>query len=64
MQTDEPGKTTKDGLFTLDALRCIGTCGVAPAVSINGKVYPKLRVDQVKKVIDEYLALEGGVDND
>ena len=36
-----PGETTEDGMFTLDALRCIGACGIAPAVSINGKVYPK-----------------------
>ena len=28
----KPGETTKDGLFTLDALRCIGACGIAPAV--------------------------------
>ena len=31
-----PGETTADGLFTIDALRCIGACGIAPAVSING----------------------------
>ena len=36
----KPGETTADGLFTLDALRCIGACGIAPAVTINGKVYP------------------------
>ena len=35
-----PGQTTEDGLFTLDALRCLGACGIAPAVSINGKVHP------------------------
>ncbi len=50
----KPGETTKDGLFTLDALRCIGACGIAPAVSINGKVYPKLTVSAVQGIIDEY----------
>ena len=30
------GQTTEDGLFTIDALRCIGACGIAPAVTING----------------------------
>ena len=55
----KPGETTKDGLFTLDALRCIGACGIAPAVSINGTVYPKMTVDQVQKVIDEFRAKEG-----
>ena len=52
------GETTEDGLFTIDALRCIGACGIAPAVSINGKVYPKMNESMVKQVIDEYLALE------
>jgi len=49
----KPGETTEDGLFTLDALRCIGACGIAPAVSINGKVYPKVKVDQVPLIIKE-----------
>lgn len=49
-----PGETTEDGLFTLDALRCIGACGIAPAVTINGKVYPKMEVSQVEEVIDSY----------
>ena len=60
-----PGQTTEDGMFTLDALRCIGACGIAPAVSINGKVYPKMTVSQVREVIaQQYLIVEkekGGV---
>ena len=54
-----PGETTADGLFTIDALRCIGACGIAPAVTINGKVYPKMTVDMVAPVIEEYRALGG-----
>lgn len=53
----KPGETTEDGLFTLDALRCIGACGIAPAISINGKVYPKVEVGKVKGIIDEYKKL-------
>lgn len=53
----KPGETTADGLFTLDALRCIGACGIAPAISVNGKVYPKMSVDKVQAVINEYRAL-------
>ena len=53
----KPGETTADGLFTLDALRCIGACGIAPAISINGKVYPKMSVDKVQGVINEYRQL-------
>ena len=54
----KPGETSQDGLFTLDALRCIGACGIAPAVTINGKVYPKLTVSGVKAIVDEYKSRE------
>ena len=54
----KPGQTTDDGLFTLDALRCIGACGIAPAVTINGTVYPQMEVSKVKGVIDHYLEAE------
>ena len=54
----KPGETTEDGLFTLDVLRCVGACAIAPAVSINGKVYPKVALSQVDKIIAEYRALE------
>lgn len=50
----QPGQTTPDGLFTLDALRCIGACGIAPAISINGKVYPKVDESKVAGIINEY----------
>jgi len=48
-----PGETSYDGLFTLDALRCVGACAIAPAVSINGKVYPMVQVSQVEKIISD-----------
>ena len=54
----KPGETTADGLFTLDALRCLGACALAPAVSINGKVYPMVQVSQVEKIINDYRAKE------
>lgn len=53
------GETTEDGLFTIDALRCIGACGIAPAVSINGKVYPKVAVNAVPGIIAEYKEKAG-----
>ncbi len=55
----KPGQTTEDGLFTLDALRCIGACGIAPAVSISGQVYPKVSPDQVPAIIEEIRQKEG-----
>ena len=53
-----PGETTADGMFTIDALRCIGACGIAPAVTINGKVYPKLKVSDVPGIVEEYRKME------
>ena len=55
----KPGETTADGMFTLDALRCIGACGIAPAVSINGKVYPKVEVSGVAGIIEELRQMGG-----
>ncbi len=49
-----PGETTEDRLFTLDALRCIGACAAAPAVTIDGKVYARVTVQQVPSIIAEY----------
>ena len=57
----KPGQTTADGLFTLDALRCIGACGIAPAVSISGTVYPKMSVDKVPAIIKELKEKEGAL---
>ena len=54
----KPGETTEDGLFTLDALRCIGACAIAPAMKINGKVYPKVSVSAVADIIEEYKKQE------
>ena len=50
----KPGETSADSLFTLDVLRCVGACAIAPAVSINGKVYPMVEVKQVEGIINEY----------
>lgn len=48
------GETTPDGKFTIDALRCVGACGLAPVVTINGKVYGKVTKEQVKEILKEY----------
>ncbi len=53
------GETTEDGLFTLEALRCIGACGIAPALTINGKVYPKVAVADVPGIVAEYQKMGG-----
>ncbi len=50
----EIGGITKDGLFSLDVLRCIGACALAPVMSVAEKVYPHVTPEQVKGILDEY----------
>ncbi|MBE6054448.1 MAG: NAD(P)H-dependent oxidoreductase subunit E [Clostridium sartagoforme] len=46
------GETTKDGLFTLDTLRCVGSCAIAPVVLVNDKVYGHFTKQQVTELIN------------
>lgn len=48
------GETTADGKFSLDGLRCVGACGLAPVVMVNDKVYGRITKDDVKGIVDEY----------
>ncbi|MCQ2794561.1 MAG: NAD(P)H-dependent oxidoreductase subunit E [Bacilli bacterium] len=54
LQLQKAGETTPDGLFTVDALRCIGACALAPTMKINDQVYPKLKVSDIPDIIKEY----------
>lgn len=51
-------ETTKDMKFTLSGLRCIGACGLAPVVMVNDKVYGRVEVGQVQRIIEEYAVEE------
>ena len=48
------GQTTPDGLFSLEATRCVGACGLAPVFKVNEEVYGKSTPELVEKVIAEY----------
>ena len=48
------GETTPDGKFTLSSLRCVGACGLAPVVQVNGKTYGNATLETVKQIIEEY----------
>ena len=52
------GQTTKDGKFTIDSLRCVGACGLAPVVIADGKVHGRVEVDDLDNILVE---LESGV---
>ena len=55
----EDGKfTTKDGLFTLEIVSCLGACGLAPVVVINEKVYPQMTPDAITVILDTLMKEE------
>ena len=49
------GETSKDGLFSLEAARCVGCCGLAPVVVIDGEVHGEVNPDQVPVILGKYL---------
>ena len=50
----EPGQTTRDGLFSLEVVACIGACGLSPVISVNGEVYSGVTFDSVIQIVDSY----------
>lgn len=48
----EVGETTPDGFFSLDCLRCVGACGLAPVLMIDGKVYGNVDPKNVKSILE------------
>ncbi|MCL2335648.1 MAG: NADH-quinone oxidoreductase subunit NuoE [Endomicrobia bacterium] len=52
------GETTKDGIFTLQEARCLGACGLAPVIMINGKIHGDLTPKKVVEVLKDYRKSE------
>ncbi|MBU0934698.1 MAG: NAD(P)H-dependent oxidoreductase subunit E [Spirochaetes bacterium] len=50
-------EVTPDGLFSIDAVRCVGCCGLAPVLMVGDDVYGKLTTDQVAGIIAKYKAI-------
>ncbi len=51
----EPGECTADGKFSLEECRCIGACGLAPVLTVNGEVYGKITADDVPGILAKYM---------
>lgn len=45
------GETARDGLFSIEVVACIGACGLAPVISINGEFFAAVTADKIKKII-------------
>jgi NADH-quinone oxidoreductase subunit E len=54
----KPGQTTRDGLFSMEVVACIGACGLAPVICINGEFHAKVTRESLKSIIEEYRNTE------
>ncbi len=50
------GECTADGIFSLDACRCVGACGLAPVMMIDDDVYGRLTVEQLDGILAKYTS--------
>lgn len=48
------GETTKDKMFSLEEVRCLGCCSLAPVVRISGDIHPNLTQDEIPKILKNY----------
>lgn len=49
----QPGETSRDGLFSLEVVACMGACGLAPVVNINGQFHAKVTPMKLQRILDE-----------
>ena len=52
-------KTSSDGMITLETVACLGACGLAPVMTVDGEVYPKMAPDAAIALLEEIRAKEG-----
>ena len=52
------GDTTRDGLFSIETVACIGACGLAPVISINGEFHAKITSDKLRKLVEDIRKTE------
>ena len=50
----EPGETTRDGLFSIEVVACVGACSLAPVIVVNGTFHARVSPEQVGDILDEY----------
>ena len=49
-----PEETSRDGLFSLEVVACIGACGLAPVIAVNGEFHGRTAGEQVPEILDSY----------
>ncbi|MDI6705702.1 MAG: NAD(P)H-dependent oxidoreductase subunit E [Firmicutes bacterium] len=56
------GDTTDDGKYSIEVLRCLGACGLGPVITINEKVYTRVKPDKLKQILLEHEEWEANKD--
>jgi NADH-quinone oxidoreductase subunit E len=52
------GQTTRDGMFSIEVVACIGACGLAPVITVNGAFHAKVSSQSIKEIIEDYKSKE------
>ncbi len=54
------GQSTRDGLFSLEVVACIGACGLAPVIAVNGEFHARVSQASIQEIIEQYRNQEVG----
>lgn len=52
------GQTSRDGLFSIEVVACIGACGLAPVICVNGEFHARVTENSLKEIIEKYKSME------
>ncbi len=53
------GQTTRDGLFSLEVVACMGACGLAPTINVNGEFYAGVAPESIREILNSYRKAAG-----
>lgn len=60
LELNDKKHTTDDMMFSIEVVSCLGACGLAPVMTINDKVYPKMTPKKAEEIIDQIRIQETG----
>ncbi len=52
------GQTSRDGLFSIEVVACIGACGLAPVICVNGEFHARVTENSLKEIVEKYKSME------
>jgi NADH-quinone oxidoreductase subunit E len=52
------GQTSRDGLFSIEVVACIGACGLAPVICVNGEFHARVTENSLTEIIEKYKSME------